>query len=142
MTAPPEKLVDMLRSALAAGPPIRLALLFGSAARGRARPNSDLDVGVVPLDTELSLHAELELQAILERACGRSVHLVRLDRADTLLRWEAACYGIPILSRSPADRARFIAAAALEHADIAPNIARAGALFRERMQALDKTETA
>jgi predicted nucleotidyltransferase len=37
---------DRLRAALAGGPPLRLAVLFGSRATGRARAGSDFDVGI------------------------------------------------------------------------------------------------
>jgi predicted nucleotidyltransferase len=138
---PADTLVDVLRTALADGPALRLALLFGSHARGRARPDSDVDLGILPVDRDLPVHAELDLQAQLERACGRTVHLVRLDHVGTVLKWEVARYGVPVVARSPADLARFIAAAALEHADVAPALARAGAVFRERLQtSVRKTE--
>lgn len=112
---------------------MQLAILFGSAARGRARLGSDIDVGILPCDPALPLHAELELQARIERTCGRPVDLVRLDGAGTLLRWEAARHGIPIFTRSRADLVRFVARAALEHADLAPTLARASELFRQRL---------
>jgi len=57
-------------------------MLFGSAVSGRMRPESDVDVGIVPVDPDLPLGAELELQASLEHACGRPVDVIRLDRAS------------------------------------------------------------
>jgi predicted nucleotidyltransferase len=138
----PDALIDVLRTALAGGPPLRLALLFGSTARGRARPDSDVDLAILPVDREMPLRAELDLQATLERACGRTVHLVRLDQAGTLLKWEAARCGVPVVARSPTDHVRFVAAAALEHAEVGPALARAGAVFRDRLQSsLGRTET-
>jgi predicted nucleotidyltransferase len=94
-------LTDALRRAFAEGPPLRLAVLFGSAARGRTRPDSDVDVGILPNDPDLPLHAELDLQARLERACGRSVDLVRLDRVSSLLKWEVARSGGAARGRGP-----------------------------------------
>lgn len=49
--------VSRLRAALATGdaPRLRLALLFGSSARGTPRPDSDLDVAIVPADGDLKL---------------------------------------------------------------------------------------
>ena len=140
MTAPTTVSLDTLTAILAEGPPLRLALLFGSHARGRARPDSDVDIGVIPVDPELPLHDELHLQARLERACGRPVQLLRLDHAGTLLKWEAAKHGVPLLVRSPADRSRFVANAALEHAELAPALARAAAVFHERVQAAGRRE--
>ena len=55
-------LVETLRAALAGRKDVQLALLFGSQARGRARPDSDADVAylgetVDPL--ELAYHLSL-----------------------------------------------------------------------------------
>jgi predicted nucleotidyltransferase len=111
--------LEPLRRALAIGPSLRFALLFGSATAGRMHPESDLDVGIVPVDPDLPLRAELELQASLERASGGPVDLIRLDRASTLLRWEAARRGVSLVARSPDELTRFVARAALDHADLA-----------------------
>lgn len=137
MPGPADTLVRSLEDVLADSPPLRLALLFGSRARGRARPDSDVDVGIIPVDENLPLHAELALQGRLERACGRPVQLVRLDHANTLLKWEAARHGVLIVARSRADHVRFVARAALEYADLAPALARAGTIFRKRLSTSD-----
>jgi Polymerase beta, Nucleotidyltransferase len=83
---------------------------------------SDVDVGIVPVSRAMTLRQELEVQAELQRVCGRLVDLVRLDGSDTLLRWEVARSGCVLLERSSGVAARFRAQAALEHADIAPLI--------------------
>lgn len=55
---------------------VKLAVLFGSHARGAARPDSDVDVAVLgPLDDLVALSSELEA------ACGRPVDVVRLEDA-------------------------------------------------------------
>ena len=64
---------------------IRLILQFGSTVRGQARPDSDLDVGVLfdrvpPGLSELGALAA-DLQAL---APGREVDLAVLNRADPL----------------------------------------------------------
>ena len=69
-------MIAALRSALAQRPDVRLALLFGSVARGRARPDSDLDVAVLGRDLDLpTLAADLSL------AAGREVDVVDLAEA-------------------------------------------------------------
>jgi predicted nucleotidyltransferase len=122
-----------IRKVLAGGPPVRLALIFGSAARGVLRPDSDLDIGMVPSDAELTLAAELDLQARLERACARPVDLVRLDRASTLLRWEAARCAIPVVAHPPQEFPRFLARAAIEHAEFMETYAPAAERYRRRL---------
>jgi predicted nucleotidyltransferase len=118
MTASDSALVAQLESALRKGFPLRLAVLFGSAARGTRRPGSDLDVGIVPREPDLPLSAELDLQVELTRACGTSVDLVRLDRATTLLRFQAARDGVLLLADPPQEFARFRASAGIEHAEL------------------------
>lgn len=63
-----------LRSALHGRKDVRLALLFGSRARGRARPDSDADIAV--LGKELDL---LELAADLSAASRLEVDVVSLE---------------------------------------------------------------
>jgi predicted nucleotidyltransferase len=73
---PPTTLIDSLRSALTGRKEIRLALLFGSFARGRARPDSDVDVAVLGRDLDLPL-----LAADLTDAARRQVDVVDLSQA-------------------------------------------------------------
>ena len=130
------EIIDELRRALEIGPPLRLAVLFGSAARGALRAKSDLDVGIVPENPDLPLNVELDLQARLERACLRHVDLVRLDRASTLLRWEAARHAVVILAEPPREFSRFVEHAALEHADFVAAFGSAAERFRQRLLTL------
>ena len=122
-----------LRQALATAVPLRLAVLFGSAARGTLRHDSDVDVGIIPSDPALSLRDELALQARLTAACSREVELVRLDRASTLLRWQAAIHGEPLLSSPPQEISRFRARAAVEHAELRIVRDPAAERFRRRL---------
>lgn len=130
-----ENLTQIVRGTLADGAPVRLAIVFGSAARHALRADSDIDLGIIPRDPHLPLGAELDLQARLERACGRPVDLIRLDRASTLLRWEAARCGFLVFADPPAELPRFVAAAALEHADLLTSLAPAAERYRRRLAA-------
>ncbi len=127
--------MDRLRQPLRDGPPLRLALLFGSAAAGVLRADSDIDIAILPVHPDLPLREELALQAALVRACGRNVDLVRLDRAPTLVRWQVARHGRTLLSAGPAEAARFRAAAASEYIDFAPSFEHAAEVFRRRLAA-------
>jgi predicted nucleotidyltransferase len=132
-----DRLVDEIRVVLESGPPLRLAVLFGSAARGRLRSDSDLDVAVLPVDALLPLTPELDLQVALERATGRSVDLVRLDQAPTMLRWDIARHGRVLLANPVGELVRFRSEAACENADFAPSFQRAAGLYRKHL--LDTT---
>ena len=81
---------------LLAGAGVELAVLFGSAASGRLRPDSDIDIGILcSVGWELDLAGELALGAELERVFGREVDLVRLDVGSTLLRFDPSCSAAP-----------------------------------------------
>lgn len=69
-----DPVIEALRQALSGRKDVRLALLFGSRARGRARPDSDADVAVLGKDLDL-----LELAADLSDAARVEVDVVSLD---------------------------------------------------------------
>jgi predicted nucleotidyltransferase len=100
---------------LALGPPLRLAILFGPRARGSARPDSDVDIAVLPCDPALPLSAENLLAADLERELGAPVDLVRLDRVDSSLTWRIARDGVVLSSTPRWEAARFLARAGIAH---------------------------
>ena len=116
---------------------LRLAVLFGSAARDALRADSDVDIGIVPRDPSMSLSEELGLQASLERSVRRSVDLVRLDRASILLCWRVAKEGVLLFAAPPNEWPRFVARAGLDHAEFAPLYARAAEGFRRRLESED-----
>jgi predicted nucleotidyltransferase len=100
MTIDPS-LTAKLRDALSRGPPLRLAVLFGSQVTGRARPGSDFDVGILPVDLELPLRDELALAVSLSEVTGTEVDLVRLDTDDPLLHREIALHGVGLFEAEP-----------------------------------------
>lgn len=129
------EVLKRLRATLAAGPPLRLAILFGSGAAGRLRDDSDVDLAILPVDRGLPLRAELDLQTALARECGREVDLVRLDLASTLVRWEVARAGKSLWSPRPDEFACFVAEAASEYLDFAPAFSQASEAFRRALAA-------
>jgi hypothetical protein len=112
--SPPEQ---ALPKALESWPGVRLAVLFGSAARGQSGSGSDLDVGVL---LEPGMESATELEAELARATGRRIDLVRLDAAPPLLRFEIARDGRVLLERAPHAWADFRARAMTDWWDWAP----------------------
>lgn len=71
---------DSIRAVLARHPRVGLAVLFGSLAEGRARPESDLDLAVQAANP-LSAEEKMALIADLAVALGRPVDLVDLTQA-------------------------------------------------------------
>lgn len=130
---PDPELVERLRAALGGGPPVRLAVLFGSAASGRQRPDSDVDVAVLAPIAGLDESLERSLHRALTRGARSDVDLVRIERASTLLTWQIALRGVLLAEASPGEFARFRARAASDYIDYAPSLAHHGEIFRRRL---------
>ncbi len=129
------EILERMRATLRGGPPLRLAMLFGSAVSGTLRPDSDVDIAILPADPGLPLRAELDLQAALAQAAGREVDLVRLDLAPTLVRWEVARSGRMLWASGPDETSCFVAEAASEYLDFAPAFKKASEAFRRTLAA-------
>jgi predicted nucleotidyltransferase len=127
------ELVEAIAQVLHAGPPLRLAVLFGSVAEGRAHTGSDVDIAILPRDTDLLLSDELALQDQLARATGRSVDLVRIDRSPAALRWQIASKGQLLVADPIWEWTRFRAQEASSHADISDALERYAHVFLRRV---------
>jgi len=73
-------LLSPLAAALRTEPSVRLAMLFGSVARGDDRSDSDVDLMVVLRDADRD--RLYDVQARVARRLGRDVHLLPLSRAE------------------------------------------------------------
>jgi len=119
------KLRDVL-SARADAEGLAAAYLFGSLARGSARPDSDVDVGVLYVDAPppglegLGFH----LEADLERLLGRPVHLTVLNRAPVDLAQRVLRDGCLLLDRDHSRRVRFEVRTRQEFWDLEPFLRR------------------
>jgi len=74
-------LLSSLVEAMRTQPNVRLAVLYGSLARGEGRPESDLDLLVRLRDDTYLVRAELRDR--LEEACGRRAEIVSLEQAES-----------------------------------------------------------
>jgi predicted nucleotidyltransferase len=110
-----DELVAKLRAVLSAGPPLEVAILFGSRARGRARPDSDVDVAILPVDRALTLADEHALADAIERATGHAVDVVRIDQANEALLWRVARDGVVLASSPPSAAPRLLARIGIAH---------------------------
>ena len=111
---------EALKSALETDPRIAYALVFGSAAKGTARPDSDLDVAIGTGAASLDLIALGGLAARLEAAAGRRVDLVLLEEAPAGLAYRIFRDGLVIVARDQAALAARRARATLEYLDFRP----------------------
>lgn len=115
-----ESSVDAVKEALHADPRVSAAILFGSAARGVARPSSDLDIAIVAASREAlsSIDAEfLDLFARLTRAAGRDVHLVVLDTAEPVLGRQTFLDSRKLFDRDPGRTADVLERILVEYFD-------------------------
>src|SRR6266850_838720 len=80
-------LVDTVVKAAAANPGIRALYLFGSQSSGQARPESDLDLGVLYRSPQ-PLAAVLALEQQIEQMLGRRVDVVDVAHARAFLALE------------------------------------------------------
>lgn len=76
---------------------VRLAFLFGSAARGRLSRESDVDIAVY-FEGGYSLNSKNDLCHDLERLLDREVDLLVLNKDNPTLAW-SAMRGVPLLIR-------------------------------------------
>ena len=111
------ELHDQLLCALAGFPEIRLALLFGSRASGRARADSDVDLAVLA-DAPLGAERRASIIAALALATGVPVDLVDIYHAPEPVLGEAL-KGVRLLGDA-AVHAQLVTRHVLNAADFLP----------------------
>lgn len=97
---------------------IRLAILFGSLAKGRATPESDLDLAV-QMDVPLSAETKMALIGDLSQAMGRPVDLIDLCVTGESILGQILKYGVRLLG-SDTDYAELIKRHLFDEADFMP----------------------
>lgn len=117
-------MLAVLRSYFARRGDVRLALLFGSQARGQARERSDVDVAV-QFEPAASARPGLDhplfaVAADLQVLLGRPVDVVDLSRAEPPLAFAVAAEGEVVCEREPGLATEFRAAAFDRYLDTAP----------------------
>ncbi len=96
VTTRPDPVAEALRRALIGRRDVQLALLFGSQATGRSRPDSDVDVAVLAPSADW-----YGLMNDLTDALGRDVHLVDLQRAGVPVLDEILRHGVVVHEAAP-----------------------------------------
>jgi len=87
---------------------VAAAYLLGSAVRGALRPNSDLDIALLPVRGRVITAGDrLSLASDLEDLAGRPVDVGVLSTANLVYAKEAVAHGRVIFERDHAARARF-----------------------------------
>jgi predicted nucleotidyltransferase len=125
-------LLERLKHQADKWPELKLAVLFGSTARGDDRPGSDVDLGLLLEPYSPALRFEAEAQ--LGRAARRPVHVILLDEAPPLLRFEIAREGVPLLEREEGVWTGFKVKAMLDWWDWAPIARKMNAVVIRRLK--------
>ena len=124
--APIAELEAKVSATLSCFPQIRLAYLFGSRARGTARPDSDLDVAVCFSETtQARERAALMLQLIEALSgtlgpLGERVDLLDLDRVSSTVAFPVIRDGRVLLCRAARERVALEARIARRYDDERP----------------------
>lgn len=126
--------VDELRTALLDVPQVRLAVLFGSSARGTATATSDIDLGVMLTAEPAEAN---EAYRALRRIAGSRLDVTDLRSAPPLLRFEIAKDGVLLAEREPGAWADFKAHAMIDWWDFAPMARMIAAAAAARLRRAD-----
>jgi len=98
------------------------AYLLGSAADGRLRAESDVDIALLPMrGASIGGLPRAELAADLELIVGRPVDLGVLHTGNLVYAKEAVAHGRLIFERDANARARFVALVFSMYADLQEN---------------------
>ena len=114
-----------------------LAYLFGSHAKGRVTPRSDVDIAVLfpePYDKRAGWDARLELIGEVEAICQCEGDVVPLNEAPPLLKHQVLKYGKPIYVPDGKVRVSFTVRALQEFRDRLPAIERHQAALVKRIR--------
>jgi len=111
-------------------PDVRLVVLFGSVARGGARADSDVDIGILGG----GFWPQLELGSRIAAGLGREPHIVDLAHAGEVLRFEIARDGVCLFEEGDA-WLRFRAQAMIAYWDFEPILKLCAAGARRRLRA-------
>lgn len=100
--------LESARQALEKHPAVDTAYVLGSAATGRLRPDSDIDIAILPKRGEgLPIMERLALSAALGKIFGRQVDLGVLTTSNLVYAKEAVAHGRLIFERDHGTTARF-----------------------------------
>lgn len=111
---------------------VRAVYLFGSHADNRARPDSDIDLAVVPADVTVR-ERKLDMLTALVEAGFDNLDLVFLDGTDVVLRYHAVRRNRPIYQAPGFDHGTYFSRGLREYWDLEPLLRVRHAAYRKRV---------
>ena len=111
---------------------VQAVYLFGSAASGSTRPDSDIDLAVVPR-SGTSRERRLDILADLVRAGFDDVDLVFLDTHDLVLKYEAVRQNRLVYAANDFDRGAFYSKVVRMYLDFQPYLERQRKAYKRRI---------
>ncbi len=111
---------------------VRAVYLFGSYADGTARPDSDIDLAIVPADDQVRDQV-LAMLAALARAGYERVDLVFLDGTDAVLRFQAVSRNQPLYVAADFSHPQYFVRALNEYWDLEPLLQVQHAAYKKRV---------
>ena len=109
---------------------VRLAIVFGSAAAGRLRPDSDLDIAV-KLGHAIGVQEKIDMVEALAERTGRPIYLVDLYNPPEPLLGQIIQHGYRLMG-STTEFAQLVSWHLIEQADFMPLVNR---INKERREA-------
>lgn len=120
--AAPQRLLEAIARALSPLDEVQAALLFGSRATGKARPDSDVDVAVLLSHESSNVGAELRrlVGALTGEVAADRLDVVILNGAPPALAFQVLKYGVVAFERDVRPLHRFRVRTYGAHADYEP----------------------
>jgi predicted nucleotidyltransferase len=112
-------IIAKLREILSPEPGIRLAVLYGSYATGKASPTSDVDLAIAH-DHNLSMEERVDLAQRISRLINKEVDLVDLRTTSGILLQQIICNRITLINRDSKLYGDIIAKQITEELDFMP----------------------
>jgi predicted nucleotidyltransferase len=120
---PISEIIAQAKEVLRAEPGLRLAILYGSAATGKMRAGSDVDIALL-FDRPLDAEQKMKLISHLESQLQRDVDLVDLFNLNGTILKQILCKGQVLIQTKPEVLPELIRRMIYNQADMMPYVTR------------------
>ncbi|MBC8207537.1 MAG: nucleotidyltransferase domain-containing protein [Kiritimatiellaeota bacterium] len=122
-TQPASEIAARAKAALCDEPGLKLAILYGSAATGKMRADSDVDIALL-FDQPLNAEKKMELMSRLESELQRDVDLVDLFNLSGTILKQVLSKGRVLIQTKPRALAKLTQRMIYNQADMMPYVSR------------------